>query len=198
MTDQFIALAAFALVSTASPGGATSLATTSGAQFGFLKSLPLIAGIAVALACLMAISGTGLSAALVAVPSLRLVMKVAGTVYLLWLALVVLRAGPPNKANIAHRKPIGAIGGAMLLVVNPKAWAMAVGVAGSFSSIAESPYVLAGIFAAVFAIAATLSLSLWTLTGSLVAELISKDWQWHLFNFVMTALLVASIVPFWL
>ncbi|MBN4066257.1 LysE family transporter [Ahrensia sp. AH-315-G08] len=198
MTDQLFALAVFAIVSTASPGGATTLATASGAQFGFLRSLPLIAGIAISLACLVAISGTGLSAALVAVPSLRFIMKTAGTVYLLWLAFVILRAGPPDTANLTKRKPIGATAGAMLLTVNPKAWAMAVGVAGSFSGIAESPYVVAGIFAGVFAVAASLSLSFWTLAGSLVAQIIKSDWQWHLFNLVMAALLVASIIPFWL
>lgn len=198
MTDQLFALAVFAIVSTSSPGGATTLATASGAQFGFLKSLPLIAGIAISLACLVAISGTGLSAVLIAAPSLRIIMKAAGTAYLLWLAFVVLKAGPPNSANFTKRKPIGAVAGAMLLIVNPKAWAMAVGVAGSFSGIAENPYVVASIFAAVFAVAASLSLSFWTLTGSLVAQLIKRDWQWHLFNSVMAALLVASIMPFWL
>lgn len=85
-----------------------------------------------------------------------------------------------------------------MLIVNPKAWAMAIGVAGSFSGIAENPYVVASIFAAVFAVAASLSLSFWTLTGSLVAQLIKRDWQWHLFNSLMAALLVASILPFWL
>lgn len=75
MTDQFVALATFAFVSTASPGGATSLATASGAQFGFVSSLPLIGGIAVSLAFLVAVSGTGLSALILAAPALEIGMK---------------------------------------------------------------------------------------------------------------------------
>ena len=159
MTDPLVALVIFAFVSTASPGGATSLATASGAQFGFLRSLPFISGVAAALAILVAVSGTGLSAAILAVPSLEFGMKAIGSAYLLWLAFAILRAGPPNKPNVSDIKPIGFLGGTMLLVVNPKAWAMAVGVAGSFSSISDNPYALAGIFATVFAVAATLSLS---------------------------------------
>lgn len=85
----------------------------------------------------------------------------------------------------------------MLLLVNPKAWAMAVGVAGSFSGLLDSPYALAGTFATVFAVAAILSLSLWTLTGSLIGQMIEADWQWHLFNSAMATLLVLSIGAFW-
>lgn len=198
MTDQLVALATFALLSTASPGGATSLATASGAQFGYVRSLPLIGGIATTLALLVAVSGTGLSVAMLAIPSLETGMKVVGSAYLLWLAFIILKAGPPNKANVSSTKPIRFVGGAMLLLINPKAWAMAVGVAGSFSGISDNPYTLAIIFGCVFAIAASLSLSIWTMTGSMLARIIKADWQWHLFNSVMAILLVLSIASFWI
>lgn len=198
MTEALTALVTFAIVATASPGGATSLATASGAQFGFLRSLPLISGIATALALLVAASGTGLATTILAFPVLELGMKTVGSAYLLWLAFVILRAGPPAKASVSDKSPIGFLGGAMLLVVNPKAWAMAVGVAGSFSGISDNPFALAAIFALVFAIAATLSLSIWAVAGSFLAQVIRENWQWHLFNSVMALLLVGSIASFWL
>ena len=198
MTEPFSALVTFAVVATASPGGATSLATASGAQFGYLRSLPLIFGIASALALLVAVSGTGLAATILAFPALEFGMKAVGSAYLLWLAFIILKAGPPAAANMSDKAPIGFLGGAMLLGVNPKAWAMAVGVAGSFSGIADNPYVLAAIFGSVFAIAATLSLSIWAVTGSFLARVLKDDWQWHLFNAVMALLLVSSIASFWL
>ncbi len=198
MAEPFAALVTFAIVATASPGGATSLATASGAQFGFRRSLPLIFGIATALAVLVAASGTGLAATILAFPFLEFAMKVAGSAYLLWLAFVILKAGPPAPANVSNAAPIGFLGGAMLLAVNPKAWAMAVGVASSFSGISDSPAALAAVFGSVFAIAATLSLSVWAVTGSFLARVIEKNWQWHLFNFVMALLLVSSIASFWL
>lgn len=160
LNDAFLALTLFAAVSTGSPGGATSLATASGAQFGYVRSLPLIGGIALSLATLIAVSGTGLSATLLAVPSLEFGMKAIGSAYLLWLALIILKAGPPQSANLADKKPIGFVGGGLLLAVNPKAWAMAIGVAGSFSDIADNPYSQALILGSVFAVAATVSLSL--------------------------------------
>lgn len=197
MTDAILALALFAFVSTGSPGGATSLATASGAQFGFLRSVPLIAGVALSLALLVAISGTGLSAALLAVPSLELVMKAIGSVYLLWLAILILKAGPPQRANLADKTPIGFFGGALVLVINPKAWAMAAGVAGSFSGISNDAMTLTIILGAVFAVAATVSLSIWTLAGSFLARVLTADWQWHLFNTALAGLLALSIFSFW-
>lgn len=197
MTEQLFALMTFAFISTASPGGATSLATASGAQFGFARSLPMIGGVAIALAFLVAVSGSGLSVILLAVPSLELGMRMIGSAYLLWLAYVIFTAGAPNEANLKGSKPIGFYGGALLLLINPKAWAMAVGVAGSFSGISGNSFVLAGIFAGVFAVAATLSLTLWTVTGSIIAQVIKTDWQWHSFNIVMATLLVISIGSFW-
>lgn len=198
MTDALIPLIVFALVATGSPGGATSLATASGARFGFVRSIPLIAGIALSLAALVAVSGTGLSTTLLALPSLEFAMKAVGSVYLIWLAFVILKAGPPSHAELAQTTPIGFVGGALLLIVNPKAWAMAVGVAGSFSSISDNAYTLTLILGGVFVTSAAVSLSIWTLAGSFLARVLTFDWQWHLFNSVMAGLLVMSIVSFWI
>lgn len=44
----------FALVATLSPGGATTVVTASGIQYGYIRSIPLILGIAVGLAMLAA------------------------------------------------------------------------------------------------------------------------------------------------
>jgi len=197
MADPLLSLVMFALASTGSPGGATSLATASGAQFGYVRSLPLIAGIAATLALLVALSGTGLSAMILAVPSLEVAMKVLGSAYFLWLACSIGRAGAPASKDMSGKRPIGFVGGSMLLIINPKAWAMAVGVAGSVSALSDSPTTLALILASVFAVAATLSLTLWALLGAFLARVLSADWHWRVFNLTLAALLVLSIVALW-
>lgn len=198
MAEQLVALITFALASTGSPGGATSLATASGARFGFVRSLPLIGGIATALALLVAVSGTGISVVLLAVPSLETGMKVIGSVYLFWLAIVILRAGAPDETDVSSPTPIGFFGGVILLLINPKTWAMGVGVAGSYSSVSGNSTVDAAITGTVFAIAACLSLSIWAFTGAFFARKFTIVWQWHLLNFGMSILLVLSIASFWL
>lgn len=53
MAEPLIALVTFALAATLSPGGATALAAASGAQIGYVRSLPLIAGVALTLALIV-------------------------------------------------------------------------------------------------------------------------------------------------
>ena len=76
----------FVAVATASPGGATTLAAASGVQFGFRRSIPLIAGISCGLASLAIAAALGLATILLAVPMLQAFVKGIGTAYLLWLA----------------------------------------------------------------------------------------------------------------
>ncbi|MEM1078137.1 MAG: LysE family translocator [Pseudomonadota bacterium] len=198
MPEALPALVVFAFAATASPGGATALATASGARFGYRRSLPLILGVATALACLVALSGTGLSAALRNAPLLEWGIRTVGSAYLLWLAIRIGTAGAPSSRSLNGARPIGFFGAGALLLVNPKAWAMAVGVASSFSDLAAAPLRVGGTLAAVFLLAAGLSMSIWTLAGRLLAARLSRDWHWHLFNGVMAALLAVTVLQFWL
>ncbi|MBL4875862.1 MAG: LysE family transporter, partial [Cohaesibacteraceae bacterium] len=110
MPEALISLILFASISTLSPGGATTLATASGMQFGYVKSLPLILGIAVGLSTLVASSATGLAALLLAVPEISLAMKAIGSIYLLWLAFKIGRAGAPQAGAGSASAPIGFFG----------------------------------------------------------------------------------------
>ena len=74
---DYLPLFLFVIVSTITPGGATTLATASGAHFGYRRSLPYVAGIAVALASMAAAAAVGLGSILMALPAL--VVIVAGS-----------------------------------------------------------------------------------------------------------------------
>ena len=196
--DALLSLILFAAVATLSPGGATTLATACGIQFGYLRSLPLVAGIACGLATLVASASVGLGAVLLAVPALSLAMKIVGSVYLLWLAWKIGRSGSPDRGAVDDARPIGFVGGYLLLLINPKAWAMAFGASASFSTVADNPAELALIMGSVFVVAASLSLSLWSAGGALLARIIRTDFQWRVLNIFLAVLLALSILPFWI
>jgi threonine/homoserine/homoserine lactone efflux protein len=197
MLEPLLPLFLFALVSTVTPGGATTLATASGAQFGFRRSLPLLGGIALGLAVLGAAASLGLASLLLAAPSLQLAMKLAGSTYLLWLAWKIARGGPPRlKSDITV--PTSFAGGIGLLLLNPKGWAMTLGAAASFSVLASGPLHLALLLGLTFGLFAIGSLSLWCVAGFLLARLLRHAWHWHLLNGVLGLLLAASILPMWL
>lgn len=198
MSVQSLApLALFVAVSTGSPGGATTLATASGVNFGFRRSLPLIAGIAAGLASMAAAAAAGLASTLLAVPSLQLALKAGGSLYLLWLAWQLGRRGPPHPSSAAAR-PSTFVVGVWMLWHNPKAWAMTVGAAASFAALADGPLRLGALLFAFFGVAAALSLSLWCAAGLVLARLLRGDRGWRMVNGALGALLALSIVPIWL
>lgn len=193
--DAFAPLLLFVLVATGSPGGATTLATVSGANFGFRRSLPLIAGIAGGLASMAALAAAGLAGMLIAAPFLALAMKAAGSAYLLYLAWQTARRGPPRLSGAP--RPIGFLGGMWMLWHNPKGWAMTLGAAASFGSLASGPLGPCVLLGTVFGVFALLSLSAWCATGLLLARAMRSDAQWRALNTVLGGLLALSIVPMW-
>jgi threonine/homoserine/homoserine lactone efflux protein len=195
--EPLLPLILFAMVATVTPGGATTLATASGAHFGFRRSLPLMTGIALGLAAMAAAAALGLAAMLLALPALQLALKVLGTLYLLWLAWRIGLSGAPElDKNLA--RPLSFTGGVWMLWCNPKGWAMTSGAAASFAALASGPSGLAFLLGAVFGLAAIISLALWCALGQLLARLISANWQWRAVNLLSAFLLAASIFPMWL
>lgn len=194
--ETYLPLAIFTLVSTITPGGATTLATAQGAHFGYARSMPLIAGIAVGLASMAAAAAAGLGGLLLTVPALQIVMKSLGSLYLAWLAVRIARShGPRVAANSVW--PIRFFGGVWMLWHNPKGWAMTIGAAASFAGLGHGPLTLALLLAAAFLIGAGLSLTLWCLAGQMLGRLLRTDRQWRLLNGVLGCLLVLSIIPMW-
>jgi threonine/homoserine/homoserine lactone efflux protein len=196
MTSSISPLFLFVAVATLTPGGATTLATASGAHFGFARSIPLMLGIAMGLALLAAVAALGLGRLLLAMPALQTVVKALGSAYLLWLAWRIARNGPPNAGN-GPARPVTLVSGILLLWLNPKSWAMTVAAAASFALLSSSPNQLAILLGASFGLAACTSLALWCALGVLLAELFRTPRHWRIFNLAMGALLAVSVIPTW-
>ncbi len=124
-------------------------------------------------------------------------MKLAGTVYLLWLAWKIGRSGPPH-LQTQMATPLGFFGGAGMLWMNPKAWAMTTGAGASFAGLVDQPVQLVTLLGAAFGLAAIVSLSIWCSAGLVLSRLLRTDTQWHAVNAILGALLAASVVPMWL
>ncbi|TCR67467.1 LysE family transporter [Bosea sp. BK604] len=194
---EFLPFFLFAAVSTITPGMTTTLATASGAHFGFRRSLPFMAGVSFGLAAMAVAAAAGLASLLMAQPSLQFAMKAAGTLYLLWLAWKIGRSGPPHLgAEIA--RPTGFLAAIAVQFQNPKGWAMVLGAAASFAALARGPAELATLLGLTFGLMAAASLMLWCAAGLLLARLLRSERQWRLLNAALGLLLAASIVPMWL
>ncbi len=196
MLDSLFSLVLFVFVSTISPGGATALATASGVNFGWRRSLPLLSGISFGLGSMAAAAAGGIGALIAEAPHLQLIMKALGSLYLIWLAWQIAWRGSPNAAGIAG-KPSGFAVGVWLLWQNPKAWAMTVSAAASYASLTDTPGALAMIMGAVFITLSLFSLAVWCAAGLMLARLLKSDVHWRIANLFLGLLIVVSIIPMW-
>jgi threonine/homoserine/homoserine lactone efflux protein len=194
--ETLLSLVLFALVSTITPGAATTLATASGAHFGFRRSIPVMTGCASGLGFVACAAAAGLGSLLVALPALTVAMKTLGSLYLLWLAVRIARSGGPKLAARLV-EPTGFFAGMWMLFYNPKGWAMAIGAAASFSAIAKGPATLAMVLGLTFFLVAACSLALWCVAGQLLGRLLRTERQWRALNLCLGFLLLMSIVPMW-
>jgi threonine/homoserine/homoserine lactone efflux protein len=197
MSELLISLVLVAVVTTFTPGPATLLAAAIGARYGFLRCLPVLAGITAGLVALVAAAAVGLAALLQSVPVLQASMKVAGSAYLLWLAWKIGRSGAPD-IGTAAASPAGFGSGLVLLWLNPKAWAMALGAASAFAGLASDSLRLAGLLGAVFGIAVAASLSLWCAGGLVLGRRLRTARQWQTVNAALGLLQAASVATLWL
>ena len=96
---------------------------TSGVKFGFARTAPHLVGVILGFGLMIVLVGVGLNAVFERFPSVLPVMRVVGSLYMLWLALKIALAKPAH-ATEGSSRPIGFFGAAAFQWVNPKAWVM--------------------------------------------------------------------------
>ncbi|MDJ0390550.1 LysE family transporter [Roseomonas sp. E05] len=193
--NGFWPLLLFAAIATVTPGSATVMAIASGARFGFARSLPLVAGLALGLGLMAAAAGGGLGAALLLAPSAQTALRLVGSGYLLWLAWRIACSGAPRRGEAAA--PAGLLLGLLFTCQNPKAWAVTLGAAASFSGLAASPAGLALLLGGTFVGFALLALSFWCAAGRAMGRRLRTERQWAVTNGLLGALLAGSVIPIW-
>lgn len=121
--EQLTALVIFAFVSTFTPGPNNLMLMTSGANVGYMRTLPHMCGIAFGFAFMVLLVGLGLSAVFEAYPITHLVLKYVSLAYLAYLAVKIALSG--RAKDVDNFRPMTFLGAASFQWVNPKGWSMA-------------------------------------------------------------------------
>ena len=85
-TDTWLAFALFAFVSSITPGPNNTMLLASGVNFGFVRSLPHMAGVTVGFCLMILLMGLGLGSVFVRFPVLYTVLRYVGGTYILYRA----------------------------------------------------------------------------------------------------------------
>jgi threonine/homoserine/homoserine lactone efflux protein len=167
---------------------------TSGVKYGAGRTLPHLAGVIVGFGLMIGIVGLGLDILFERVPQILPVMRVAGSIYMIWLAVKIALAKPIGEVEPGGR-PIGFLAAAGFQWVNPKAWVMALSALATYAGVVDG-YTRSVLFiAALCALMAAPCSGVWMVFGASLRRLLMDPRVIRPFNWTMAALLVASIAP---
>lgn len=190
--ELFLALALFAFVSSITPGPNNLMLMASGANFGFRRTIPHMLGVALGFVFMVVLVGAGLVQIFDAFPVSYSALKVASVIYLIYLAWKIAYAGP-TEASGSRGTPMTFLQAAAFQWVNPKAWAMALTAISAYTP--DQTLWAIFIVAAVFGAINLPSVGSWTILGQQMARFLTNPRRLTQFNWLMAALLVASLYP---
>ena len=211
--DLLTALAAFAFVTSITPGPNNLMLMTSGANYGFWRTIPHMLGIGIGFCVMVVLVGAGVVGLFEAFPISYTILKVLSVAYMLYLAWKIATAAPASPASSgqpatqAGATQAGAAGedqksggtpmtflqAALFQWVNPKAWAMALTSVSVYAPERDLASIL--LVALVFGAINLPSVGSWTILGQQLRRFLTNPTRLRAFNWGMAILLVASLYP---
>ncbi len=181
-----LSMAAFALVASLSPGPVNLVGFNTGLTHGWRPALWHVAGATLGFVVLLLGVGLGLHEVLAAWPALLWILRVAGALFLLYLAWKLARASGDLGSGAVAACP-GFRDGALLQWLNPKAWLAAA--AGVALFVGEDRGRLA-LFAGLYLVICFASLACWAVAGQWLRGRALTPGRLRLLNRALAALLV--------
>ncbi len=194
--ELIIALIAFAFVSSITPGPNNLMLLTSGANFGYRRTISHMLGVSIGFTLMVMLVGVGLMGLFTAVPASYVALKWIGMLYLLFLAWKIATTSAlaaDGDAKTAS-KPFTFLQAALFQWVNPKAWTMGV-TAISVYTPPSQPLYSVFLVALIFGIVNLPSVNMWVLIGTQLRRFLAAPLKLRIFNVVAALLLVSSLYP---
>ena len=193
--SEFIALLALTTAASFTPGPNTTLSTALAANFGLKRAMTFVCAVPIGWGLLFTLCAGGVGALVVAMPALRLGIKVLGVGYLLWLAYKIGTANTSNSKLSSvneSRLNVTFFQGVMLQFLNIKAWMLALAlVAGWIAGKPDATSRFLMMFPILLAYAFASNLAYATL-GSLLREWLQVGSRLSWFNRFMAVVLAVT------
>ena len=133
--DLLSALVLFAFVASATPGPNNMMVLTSGVNYGFRRSIPHMAGIALGFGLMILLVGLGFGQLFEWLPWLYAALKVLSVAYMVWLAWKIATAGPVTPdSRASDARPLTFLQAAAFQWINPKAWTICLAAVAAYTA----------------------------------------------------------------
>lgn len=195
MFQTIAALVVFLFPLAYSPGPGNMFFAANGARFGFGATLAANLGYHIATWIVTAAIGFGFVAAMDQFPQLFVALKIAGSLYVLWIAWKLLKAGTLQSSQ--EGKPASFSDGVILLILNPKAYVIMALMFTQFLADSEMGYVIAVLLiTTVFTLNNLVAFCIWALIGHKIARFFRTPESARNFNMMFGSIL--ALVALWM
>ena len=189
--SEITALLALTTAASFTPGPNTTLSTALAANYGLKRAMVFVCAVPIGWGLLFTLCAGGVGALVVAMPALRLGIKVLGVGYLLWLAYKIGTASQLSAVD-ESRLNVTFFEGVMLQFLNIKAWMLALAVvAGWMAGRADAASRFALLLPVMLFFGFTSNL-LYATMGSLLRDWLQKGARLLWFNRFMAAVLAVT------
>jgi len=175
-----VSLIGFASVASITPGPNNLLLMSSGAIFGWRRTVPHLGGILLGFAAVMSAAVFGLATLVARWPWLVTVVRVLGASWLAWMSLrffkAAIRDADPEAGMSAApiSRPFRFHEAVLFQWVNPKAIVACLSSAGAYIAIAETALRRATIIVGVFFVTSLIACMTWMLAGDVLSRYLSS------------------------
>jgi threonine/homoserine/homoserine lactone efflux protein len=190
---ELLPLMSYCLVMSATPGPNNVMLATTGANFGGRGALPVILGIQAGLFIQTMLMCVGLGSVFTAYPLAQQVLRIGGSLYLVFLAWKLSGASvdgaqAPTAVSFAQAAAFQAL--------NPKSWLKAITVASVFMPAGRNPAGSALLVAVIGVLVGMPCNVMWALFGVSIRRLLKDPRKQRAFNLTMGAILLVLAMMF--
>ena len=193
LIDLFSAII-FTFVAAFTPGPNNFLASHSGFNFGFKKSIPLILGVAFGWTTLIVLLELGLILVFKQYSIIQKIIQIVGTLFVVYLAYKISFSKSDEEDQ--SKTPITFFDTFIFQFLNPKGVIFATVIVATYIKPEESFLTTAVITFILFVIALT-SIIFWTLLGKYLRNFATSEKFIKFFNYSMSFLLIVCIILFY-
>ena len=189
---RLVALVGFAFATLWTPGPNNILLASSGANFGFRRTVPHALGVFLGFAAMLFTVALGLGEVFKAEAALREGLRAVGVAVLLFLAWRIATAKGSN-SGVAAIRPFRFYEAVAFQWINPKAWAMSISVSAAYVT-GAAPLFESALCGLVFAVIGIGSSFGWTAFGVQIGRIMKTELHRRVLGIFMGVLLAGSAI----
>ena len=196
MHPEILSISLFWFVTAYTPGPNNVVASYSGFNFGIKKTIPHILGVTLGFTSLVIFLSIGLINVFKLFPIIQTVIRYLGTLFLIYLAYKIAFSTISNETQ--KENPVKFIETFLFQYLNPKGVTVAIIVVSTYVELGVNYFSYATQIVVLAFLFSITSITLWTFVGKFLRKFATNDKFIKYFNYVMSVLLLLSIITFYI